>query len=258
MSRHITAVMDGTQLDTLGPILIQQVNEPPAEMEITYGTRPGRSGRDVLTRRRRSLRVTIDAAIKELYDLSKRKDVLQAIAGWADGSVLELSNHPGQQLHVICRNYPALMNVREYTQEISIELEANENPFWEEKIPATAAGSGASGSTQLYIPGTAGEIPVNASFTPSGTLTTLTVTAACGGVTRSITLSGMSLASGTAVQLTHAAWDRLEIVRGSTGLLQYRSPASSDDLLIPSGKATLSWSANVSGSMQFSARGRWL
>lgn len=258
MSRHINAVLDGVQLSEIGPILIQQVNEPPAEMEITYGARPGRSGQDVLTRRRRSLKVTIEATIKELYDLSTRNNILQAIAEWANGSILELSNHPGQRLNVVCRNYPALGNVREYTQTISIELEADENPYWEETVPAIVSGSGSSGTAQLYIPGTAPEIPVEATFTPSGALTSLTVTATCGGITRSIALSGMSVASGTAVNLKYAAWDRLEILAGSTSLLQYRSASSADDLLIPAGTATLTWSANVSGTMQFSARGRWL
>lgn len=258
MSRRINAVLDGVQLSEIGPILIQEVHEPPADMEITYGARPGRSGQDVLSRRRRSLKVTIEAAIKELYDLSNRNNILQAVAGWANGSILELSNHPGQQLHVVCKNYPALGNVREYTQTISVELEADENPFWEEKLPTVVSGSGSSGTSQLYIPGTAPEIPVEATFTPSGALTSLTVTASCGGVTRSIALSGMSVASGTAVRLYYAAWDRLEIMAGTTSLLQYRSAASADDLLIPAGTATLTWSANVSGSMQFSARGRWL
>lgn len=258
MSRHINAIMDGVPLDAIGPVLIQEVSEPPAEMEITYGTRPGRSGQDVLASRRRSLKVTIGAAIRELYNLGNRTSILQAMAGWANGSVLELSNHPGQQLHVNCRSFPALGNAREYTQQISIELEANENPYWEEKYPVSASGTGASGSAQLFIPGTAGEVPVLASFTPSGTLTSLTVTAACGGISRSIALSGMSLASGTAVEFRYAAFDRMEIVRGTTGLLQYRSADSADDLVIPAGMATLTWEANVSGTMRFEARGRWL
>ena len=256
MARHIEAVMDGVQLSTVGPIIIQQVQEPAADMEITYGARPGRSGQDVLSVRRKALKVTIQTAIRELFDLGRRADVLQAMAGWARGSVLELSNHPGQVLNVICRSLPALGDVRSYTQLINIELEASEIPYWQEKAPVTASGSGASGSMQLYVPGTAEEIPVELTFTPGGTLTSLVVTVSCGGVSRSISLGGMSLSG--AVKFQREAGDRLGIVSGSTRLLQYRSAESADDLLIPAGAATISWVANVSGTMAVSVRGRWL
>lgn len=256
MSRRIEAVLDNVQLRDIGPVLISQVREPPAEMEITYGARPGRSGQDVLSCRRRLLRVSIDVQIKELFDLALRTSAQQAIAGWARGSILELSNHPGQQLHVKCRNYPVLGDVRDYTSELTIDLEADEIPFWEEKVPVNGSGSGASGTIQMFIPGTAEEIPVDTVFTPSGTLTTLTVTAECGGISKSITLNGISISG--AVQLTHDARGRLEITSGNISLLPYRTADSADDLLIPAGAATITWSANVSGSMQLTARGRWL
>lgn len=256
MSRRVDAILDNVRLRDIGPVLISQVREPPAEMEITYGARPGRSGQDVLSCRRRLLRVSIDVQIKELFDLALRTSAQQAIAGWSRGSILELSNHPGQRLHVKCRNYPALGDVRDYTSELTIDLEADEIPYWEDKIPVTGSGSGASGSVNLFIPGTADEIPVDVIFTPSGTLTSLTVTAACGGISKSITLNGMSISG--AVKLTHDAGSRLEITSGSTSLLPHRTAASADDLLIPAGAATITWSANVSGSMQLTARGRWL
>lgn len=257
MARHVDAVMDGVPLNAVGPIIIQQVLEPPAEVEITYGARPGRNGQDVLSTKRRALHVILQTAVHELYDLKRRNEVVQAMAAWASGSVLELSNHPGQRLHVTRKSGPALENVRDYTAQISVDLEANMIPFWEEKTPVTASGSGASGSKTLFIPGTADEIPVNAVFTPTGTLTALTVTAACGGITRSISLSsGMSITG--AVSFERDAFNRLSIKNGSNSLLRYRSEASDDDLLIPAGTSTLTWSANVSGSMQFSARGLWL
>ena len=256
MSRRVDAILDNVSLRDIGPVLISQVREPPAEMDIMYGTRPGRSGQDVLSSRRRLLRVSIDAQIKELYNLALRTSVQQDIAGWARGSILELSSHPGQQLHVKCRSYPALGEIRDYTSELTIELEADEIPYWEEKIPTTGSGSGASGSVQMFIPGTADEIPVDAVFTPSGTVTSLTVTAACAGISKTITLSGISTTG--AVKLTHDAGSRLEITTGSTSLLPYRTAASADDLLIPAGTVTVTWTANVSGSMQLTARGRWL
>lgn len=256
MARHVEAWMDGVQLSSIGNIIIQDIQESTPSQETTYAARPVRSGQDVKKNKRQSLKVTIQAVIRELFDLSRRTQILQAIAEWADGEILILSNHPDQRLHVIGKASPALGNVRDYTSVISIELEANIIPFWESVAAYTASGTGASGSESLLVAGTAKEIPVEVTFTPSDTLTSLTVTVACGGVTRQIALSGMSVSG--AVIFGRDDMDRLTIKTGSTSLLRYRSAASADDLIVPHGTATVSWTANVSGSITFSARGRWL
>lgn len=256
MARHVDAWMDGIRLADLGAILIQEVNEPAADQEITYGNRPGRAGRDVLVNKRRLLKVTIGFAIRELFNLSKRREILQAVAGWASGSILELSNHPGQQLHVQQKSAPSLGSVRDYTQVMNIEFEASVIPFWEEKVPATYSMNGTSGSGTMHIPGTVDQAPVELTFTPSGTLTSLTVTASCKGVTQQIALTGMSVTGP--VVFGRDSEDRLTIKTGNTSLMRYRTQASADDLLIPCGLATVSFSANVTGATSFSARGRWL
>jgi len=257
MARHVDAWMDGVRLADLGAILIQDVNEPTADQEITYGNRPGRAGRDVLVNKRRLLRVSIEIAIRELFDLKKRTAILQAVAGWASGSILELSNHPGQRLHVQQKAAPSLGKVRDYTTVMDIDFEASVIPFWEEILPVTLSSSGATGSGQLQIPGTVDQVPIEFTFTSPGTLTTLTVTVACGGVTQQIQLTGMSI-SGPSITFGRDADDRLTIMNGSTSLMRYRTQESADDLLIPCGNATVSFSANVFGSGVFSARGRWL
>lgn len=256
MARHVDAWMDGVRLADLGAILIQDVVEPTADQEITYGNRPGRAGRDVLVNKRRLLRVSIEIAIRELFDLSKRTAILQAVAGWASGSILELSNHPGQRLHVQQKSAPSLGKVRDYTTVMSIDFEASVIPFWEEAIPARLSLTGTSESGELQIPGTADQVPIEFTFTPTGELTELTATVASGGVTQEIQLTGLSTTG--AVVFGRDSEDRLTIATGSTSLLRYRTQTSDDDLLVPYGNATVSFSANVSGAGVFSARGRWL
>lgn len=256
MARHIEAWMDGVRLSDLGDVIIQDVNEPAAEMEVTYSPRSFRSGQNVIKRRRKSLRVTIHAAIHELFDLPRRNQIRQAVAEWCGGTYLELSNHPDQRLKVICKGEPGLGDVREFTSQLNIELEANEIPFWEEKVPSTVTGSGSSGSETLFIPGTAKEVPVEVSFTPGAALESLTVTVSCGGVSRQIALSGMSVTG--AITFGRDEHDRITIRSGTTSLLRYRSASSADDLIIPAGQATVTWSASTGGSISFSARGRWL
>lgn len=258
MARHIEAWMDGVRLSDIGAIVIDDVSEPPAEVEITYWSRSVSGGQGIQKRRRKSLSVSIHAKIHELFDLKKRNAIRQAIAAWCNGSILELSNHPDQRLHVICKGEPGLGAVRDFNALLDIELEADEIPYWEDKVQNTASGSGTTGSTTLLIAGTAKEIPVEVTFTPGSALAALTVTVACGGITKSIALSGMSIASGSPVVFGRDDQDRLTIKNGSTSLMRYRSAASADDLIIPAGNATVSWTAGVSGSISFSARGRWL
>ena len=254
--RHIDAWMDGIRLADIGAIVIDDVNEPPAEMDIGYQARAIRGGQTVQKRRRKSLKVTIHAKIHELFDLGKRNAIRDAIAEWCNGSILELSNHPDRQLHVICTTEPGLGAVRDFNSLLDIELEANEIPYWEDKMPNSVTGSGTSGSTTLLIAGNAKEVPVECTFTPGSTIAALTVTVSCGGVTKSIALSGMSVSG--AIVFGRDEQDRLTIKNGSTSLMRYRSAASADDLIVPAGRATVSWSAGVSGSISFSAKGRWL
>ena len=257
MSRHIEAWMDGMRLSDLGAIIIRDVDEPAPDVEITYYSRAFRGGQSVQKRRRTALRVTIHAAIHELFDLRKRNDIRQALAKWCGGQYLELSNHPDQRLRVICKAEPGLGSVRDFNGTLDIELEANEIPYWEEKLPVTASGSGTSGSATMLIPGTAKEVPVEATFASGNGISSLTVSVSCGDVTKSIELSGMSSETG-AITFGRDAEDRLTIMTGTTSLMPYRTAASADDLIIPAGLATVSWPASASRSVSFSARGRWL
>ena len=257
MARHIEAWMDWVRLSDIGAIVIDDVTEQDPEMDISYLARVMRGGQDVQKCRRKCLLVTIHTKIHELYDLNKRNAIRDAIAKWCGGSVLELSNHPDRQLHVMCRSVPGIGAVRDYNSLLDIELEANEIPYWQDKLANTATGSGTTGSTTLLIAGTAKEIPVECTFTPGSAIAALTVTVSCGGVTKSIALSGMSVSSGSIV-FGRDNKDRLTIKNGSTSLMRYRSAASADDLIVPAGNATVSWTADVSGSISFSAKGRWL
>jgi hypothetical protein len=257
--RHLEAWMDSVRLADLGAILIQDIEETNPDQEITYGDRPSRGGRDILRSKREHLGIVISAKIHELYDLKKRAAAAQAIAAWAEGSILEVNYRPDQRLRINKANTPAAGILRDINSIIRIELEANEIPYWEDTMPNGASGSGSTGTASLLIAGTAREIPVEISFTPTGgALTGLTVTVACGGVTRSIQLTDMSVAQNSAVVFGRDNHDRMTIKNGSTSLMSKRTQASADDLVLPAGIATISWSANVSGTAEISARGRWL
>lgn len=257
MARHIEAWMDSVRLADLGAVFVRDMEEPPPEMEIEYINRAARSGRGIQKWKRRALQLTLHVAIHELFDLKKRAELRDAVAEWANGSILELSNHPDKRLHVICLAEPGLSDVRDINSTLDITFEADVIPFWEDKQVVTAAGSGTSGSTTLLIPGTAKEVPVDVTVASGNAISSLTVTVSCKGVSKSISLSGLSDVTG-AITFSRDDEDRLQIMSGTTSLLPYRTAASADDLTIPAGMATVSWTASASRSVSFSARGRWL
>lgn len=252
MARHIEAWMDGVALSTVGPVLIRQVYEDPATMEIQTGDRPGRYGQRKLSAKRQSLTVAIECQIRELYNLAARSRVVEEIARWAHGSVLELSNHPGRRLHVYLSAEPALGEVRDYTSAVRIEFTADEIPYWEDATPEKTVLSGDDEEGTLAIHGTV-PTPVSLVAAPTGTLTAFSVTA--GGST--VSLTGISVASSATLIFERDPMDNLMIRSGSTVLLSKRSATSADDLLADPGSVEISFESDVSCEVTFTAKGRW-
>ncbi len=253
MPRHVDAWMDGVALSTLGAILIQHVYEDAPALEITEGERPGRYGLRLLTLKRQTLKVTIEAALRERFDLALRARLLEDLAAWAQGSVLELSNHPERRLLVKCTGEPTLGEVRDYTANIRMEFTAHAVPYWEDKTSSGIALSGSSGTGTLLIPGTV-HTPVGMTVKPTGgALTSFAVTVAG----QQITLAGLNVARNNLLFFERDARDDLAIRSGTGSLLSKRSAASADDLLAAPGKTTVSFTANTACTVTFSVRGRW-
>ena len=245
--------MDGVALSTVGPVIIRQVHEDPPQMEIITGERPGRTGERLIATRRKSLRVTIEVIIQELFNLSARSRVQERLAAWAMGSILELSNHPERRLHVACTAMPSIGEVRDYTSALRIEFMAYDVPYWEDAAPMQTTLSGTEGSGQLLILGTV-ETPVSLSIKPTGgALAAFTVTVAG----QSIALTGLSVPQGEELRFERDRWDDLAILLGGASLLSRRSAESADDLLSDPGRAAVSFTANTECTVTFSARGRW-
>ena len=253
MPRHIEAWMDGVALSSIGQILIQQVYEDPPQMEIITGERPGRYGERMISTTRKSLRVSIEAAIQELHDLSVRARIQERMAAWAMGRELRLSSRPERRLLVSCTAMPALSAVRNYTQTLRIEFTAHAVPYWEDAVPMQTALRGTRGSGTLVIPGTV-RTPVSLTVRPTDAALT-SFTATVGGAF--IALSGLSVPKGESLSFERSEWDDLAILLGGASQLSHRSAQSADDLLARPGRADVAFTANTACEVAFSTRGRW-
>ena len=256
MPRHVEAWIDGVALSSVGPFLIQQVYEDAPALEITEGERPGRSGQLLITRKRQTLKVAMELVIAERFDLMLRTHYMEVLAGWAQGSTLELSSHPGRRLNVACTGEPALNEARNYASGIRIEWTAYEVPYWEDKTATELTLSGDDEEDDLMIPGTVPapvSLTVTVSSASSAALTDFSVTV--GGST--VVLDELEIAATGVITFGRDARDNLMIRSGTTGLLSKRTAESADDLIAGPGITTVSFTGDVACDVVFSVRGRW-
>ena len=214
-------------------------------------------GDGVFITRRRYQGAKVEAIVDlSIYNAVDRQEAAEALAEWAyPGGVLKTSDRPGRQLHVRSEKIPSVGSALRWTESISISFTADENPYWES---ITATTKTFTSSSTMYLDGYAGDAKVSATITPSGTMTTFTIT--CGST--AIKVSGISTSG--AVTIDYDAYGFLRIRSGNTSLLDKvvavsSSKLSSDELLLPSGKTTsVAISSNVSVSCTITAKGVWL
>ena len=201
--------------------------------------------------------VSIGFEIHE-YNTAFRQSIAERVTAWAmSGGVLTTDDKPGKRLHVVCITPPAIMSTKGWTNRLTMSFAAFDNPFWEDVSPTTLILSGASGSGNIYAPGSASDPFVEADVKPTDTLTSLTLTA---GDT-SFVLSGISIPSGKELSIYYDEKQTLHIERKDTkaSFLSKRTATSDDDLMIERGKfSAVSYTANVNCAVTFKARGLYL
>lgn len=255
--RRISAYINGTSLTDAAPLaIIRQVTENPAESELTTGERPGREGQSVVGFKRTRLNITIDFALRNIFDLEARASDIEAAAAWAQNGILELSNKPGRQLRVIVTKRPVFGAARDYNQVYSAEFAAIACPYWQDRGFTAVTKTGTTGSAALNPPGTVERLPLEFTITPaSAAMTSLTVTV--NG--KSIAFSGITVASGKKLKLYYDENNLQWITNDGSSALQYRTAASADDLFVyPKRSNTITFTANTAVTAEFRARGLYL
>lgn len=243
MITRYSAWLDGLPLHEIDPtIYILDIQEDPAQMDISTAPKAGGAGRFVVTRKRQTLSVTILFAIRE-QDVTRRKAVMQKVIAWAKGGkYLAINDRPDQRLRVEVDELPTVQSALRWTQDLSITFTAYAFPFWENAYTDSLTTSGAA---SMSVAGDADSAPVDVSITPSGS----TVTVKADRTT--ITLTDLS----GDVEITHGDDGLLRIVSGGESILSHRTPESSDDLTATPGRVN-DFSIE-GGTATFRVRGVW-
>lgn len=243
MITRYSAWLDGLPLHEIDPtIYILDIQEDPAQMDISTAPKAGGAGRFVVTRQRQTLSVTILFAIRE-QDVTRRKAIMQKVIAWAKGGkYLAINDRPDQRLRVEVDELPTIQSALRWTQELSITFTAYAFPFWENTYTDSLTTSGAA---SMSVAGDADSAPVDVSITPSGDAVTVRADQT------TITLTDLS----GAVEITHGDDGLLRIMSGGESILSHRTPESSDDLTATPGRVN-DFSIE-GGTATFRVRGVW-
>jgi len=249
------AYLNGEALSLAHPlILIQDIQETPVSMSQQTARRPV-AGSFLTLNTREQLAVTITFATRERLDVALRQQIVQAAALWASaGGWLTLSSRPDQRLWVQPTALPSVGKLREWNASLTITLTAYEYPYWVDTYPRTTTVTGTSGETEITV-ATGAETVLEAEATASGSITRLSLIA---DNAQTLALTGLSVASGTALRVWYDEHHLLRITAGDTGLMNKRTAASDDDIRLTPGTHTIAWSANRSISLKLQTRGVWL
>lgn len=250
--------LDGIGLQDIDPaIVILDVSYQTPQIDTQTAEHARHHGARVLRQKMGSTTVNIQFEVHE-YSPAVRQSIVDRITAWAmSGGVLTTDDRPGRRLTVICTTPPSVSSVSRWTGRLSMALSAFDNPFWQDDEPTLLIMSGTTNFGNLYAPGAAADPFVEVEVKPTGTLTSATLTA---GDT-SIILSGLSIPSGKTLSLYYDERQTLHIERLDTGasMLNKRTAASDDDLMIPFGKFShCEFTTNVSSTVTFKVRGLYL
>lgn len=246
--------LDGQGLMDIHPaIRIIDVQEDAPSRQFATASRAGGDGQFVTRRSRNSLTVTVRFAIRE-YSPAGRKAIMQQVRAWAGGRWLTLGDRPGQRLLVEVSELPGVHSALKWTDVCTVSFIACASPYWEEAVPVR---TGPDAPTLSPV-GDAPCCPLDFRWVcrSSTDKVTLTITTPMS----SITFSGLPVANGQEVCISHEQGVLCATVNGSDAL-PWRTPHSSDDLLLHCGRAnsvSVIISGATPGDYTLSARGRWL
>ena len=203
---------------------------------------------------RGSITIKVKFMIKE-RNRTERMAVFQKVRGWATQGWFTMNTRPGQQLYVFCTKPPAFETF-DLAARMDIEFTAYGEAFWQDITPVSVSVTSAvSSATASITPKGTQECFLEAEIKPSsGTLTSVTITVG----TQTFTLSDLSVTKTTPLKIYYDELHLLHIESGSTSLLNKRSAASSDDiLLVPNQSNSVSLTFSRACTYTIKARGLW-
>lgn len=253
MMTRYDAIMDGVALSSLHEDLaVLDILHDPGKKRYATNPKGMHDGAFISNRYQEQTTVSIVFEL-HIYNPAERQLACQEVARWAKGKILEVSDRPGQRLHVICETPPSISSAAKWTSEITMTFVAYARPLWEEAFPAEITLTGSDENALMYVPGNGGKAAVDAEITASGQITQLILS--CG--TSYLQFTGLSVPANGVIIISHETDGILTAMYNGNSILGNRS--GKDDIVAESGELNeFSVYANNNVVCKFSVRGVWL
>lgn len=247
--------LNGVNLDSLGDILLQSIDEGDTVVNVATASRFGVYGQHITQREKRSTDVTVKFLILE-SDLNKRAELLSRVRAWAEeGKRLTLSYRFGQMLNVVCTGLPAARDFRKRDAVFTAKFTAYNVPEWVDIEPTTTVINDAvSANKTLTMRATARTKLAFTVENTSGDTCDAVEVSTNGCVMR---FEGIALESGQELVVNYVD-DIMRATIGGVSVLGKRTPGSDDDVWIYHGSNNVSVRADVACTFTLSAVGRWV
>lgn len=255
MTTRYEATLNNVTLSSLDTdIIIHDISYSNANIKDDTFSVAKRNGVRLLRRSYNPIKVSIAFEI-HAYDVAERQSICQTVCAWAkNGGTLKTSDRTGVYLQCVCSKFPSISSAKNWTDELEVEFTAYTIPFWQDNSKTSIAlTAGTSGSATQKINGSADGALVEADIVANASLTSVALTVN----NRTLTLSNLSVSSGSTIKITYNTEGIQSIKVGSTSLLNKRTGV--DDLLVNCGENnTFSFTSSASVTVTFKVRGLWV
>ena len=253
--------LNGVHLDSLDErIVITGIDEAAGKDNITAVTSINGAGQRVVKKRRDTLDVTVKFAMAiKNDDMEGRALLLEAVNAWAaKGGWLTVNYRPDRRLGVVLAQAPGGGDQFNWANEYTMVFRAYAVPYWEDAAPAAAtSGTGASGSMQITVPGSA-ETVADVTVANKSGAGIAKVELTIGGKYMKFE-TGTLLNSGQSLLVDHPQTVNqiyLRALVNGASVLKYRTGAN--DFSVQPGNVAISFSASRAVQVTVSVRGRYL
>lgn len=256
LSRRVA--LDGAYLDEIHEaIVIRGINTGVPHEDLQAVSRMGGWGQRVTRQHWESMDVTVTFAIDvPKRNMELRREIWEDVVSWALGcGWLTVNYMPDRRLRVDKAILPGSGDLWAWTDSFTITFRAYNVPFWQDANPsAVAARNVSSFSGVLGVPGQFRTVADVTFHNGSGSaMTSFSITVAG----RTIALSGISLANGADLVISHGTDGLLRVTAGGTSVYDKITSSSADDLYMDPGTAAISMTAGKSGNITVSCYGRY-
>lgn len=250
--------LGGVQLDEVNSkIIIRGINTGVPHEDLQAVNRMGGWGQRITMQHWNSLDVAVTFAIDvPKRELQLRRTIWEDVVTWAlRAGWLTVNYMPERRLYVDKVILPGSGDLWAWRDDFTITFRAYSVPFWQDVNQTAVAARGVTSWTaSLGVPGQFRTVAdVTFHNATSDTMTSFSITTAG----KTIALSGISLAGGADLVISHGTDGLLRVTTGGTSVYDKITAASADDLYMDPGTAAISMTAGKSGNITVSCYGRY-